>query len=492
MANPLPQVVFRADGNTRIGLGHLTRCLALAEMLQPHFACCFLVRDPDEAIQGQLLVSGFDYSLVPTGLPLLAEARWLQEQLAADSILVLDGYEFTDAYRRELKRHLYALVCLDDLASQHSWCDVIINAAGGVSSAAYSPEPGAMLCLGPAYALLRQPFREAAQRSAHKPNTTRIFLNMGGADPHNQTLAALQQLRQHFSEHQIAVVTGAAYPHQQALSEYIAHQPLMSCHHNLSATAMAELLASCGVFVCPPSGMAYECCVFGGVLLLHLTAENQRSIFDFLVGTKLALPFTDLATVTAEELPLMAHDMQARQRTIFDGAATQRYQQVFGALHLAYSLSIRRATAEDMKLYFTWANDAQVRHHAVQSAPIAWATHEAWFSRRLTDPDSYLYVLELGEQPVGQVRIEFEAQAGTIDYSVAADFRGRGLGSAILRRTFAQLRQERPAPWTLIGQVKTTNPASCRVFERLGFSHQSSVELYSEQYEIFVCHAPAD
>ena len=491
MANSLPQVVFRADGNTHIGLGHLTRCLALAEMLQPHFACRFIVRNLDQTLQEKFPASGFDHVLVPTGLPLLAEAGWLREQFAADTILVLDGYEFTDAYRRELKRHLHALVCLDDLASQHSWCDVIINAAGGISPAAYTPEPGATLCLGPAYALLRQPFREAAQRPAHDPNTRRIFLNMGGADPHNQTLAALKQLRQHFPEHQIAVVTGGAYPHQQALSDYTTHQPLVSRHHNLPAAAMAELLAGCGVFVCPPSGMAYECCAFGGVLLLHLTAENQRRTFDFLVGAKLAWPFPDLATVTAEVLPTMAHEMQDRQRTIFDGAAAQRYQRVFGDLQLAYSLSIRRATAADMPLYFTWANDAQVRQHAVQAAPIAWATHKAWFSRRLADPDSYLYVLALGRQPVGQVRIEFEAQAGTIDYSVAADFRGRGLGSAILRRTFAQLRQERPAPWTLIGRVKTTNPASCRVFERLGFRRQPSVKLSGEQYEVFVCHAPA-
>ncbi|WP_375433712.1 GNAT family N-acetyltransferase, partial [uncultured Hymenobacter sp.] len=110
----------------------------------------------------------------------------------------------------------------------------------------------------------------------------------------------------------------------------------------------------------------------------------------------------------------------------------------------------------------------------------------------LTDSTCYLYVLELHGKPVGQVRIEFEQQTGTIDYSVATEFRGRGLGAAILRRTFAQLRQERSAPWTLAAHVKATNPASRKVFERLGFTRQPAVELHDAQYDVFVCHVPAD
>ncbi|WP_375433713.1 UDP-2,4-diacetamido-2,4,6-trideoxy-beta-L-altropyranose hydrolase, partial [uncultured Hymenobacter sp.] len=384
MAGSLPQVVFRADANQRIGLGHLMRCLALAEMLHQQFACRFIIRDSDSAIQDQILASGFTYDLVPSGLTLLEEATWLQQQVSATTILVLDGYDFDDAYRRELKRTSRALICLDDMGTQHSWCDVIVNAAGGITRAFYSPEPGATLCLGPAYALLRRPFREAALRPTHQPDTKRIFLNMGGADPHNHTLLVLKQLQQRFPERKVAVVTGAAYPHQQILNEYAAHKPAVRLYHNLSAAAMAELLASCGIFVCPPSGMAYECCALGGLLLLYPTAENQRRILDFLVNANLALLFPSLPTLVDNALPDLASAMQIRQRAIFDGAAAQRYQQVFAALHLTYSLSIRRATTADMRLYFTWANEARVRQQAVHTAPIAWSSHQAWFTRRLT------------------------------------------------------------------------------------------------------------
>ena len=39
-----PKVYIRADGNSEIGLGHVIRSLALAEMLKDEFCCIFVTR----------------------------------------------------------------------------------------------------------------------------------------------------------------------------------------------------------------------------------------------------------------------------------------------------------------------------------------------------------------------------------------------------------------------------------------------------------------
>jgi len=41
-------IIFRADGGPSIGMGHFTRTLALAEMLNEHFHCIFATRHPTE------------------------------------------------------------------------------------------------------------------------------------------------------------------------------------------------------------------------------------------------------------------------------------------------------------------------------------------------------------------------------------------------------------------------------------------------------------
>ncbi|OGX90639.1 hypothetical protein BEN49_06175 [Hymenobacter coccineus] len=99
--------------------------------------------------------------------------------------------------------------------------------------------------------------------------------------------------------------------------------------------------------------------------------------------------------------------------------------------------------------------------------------------------DTYLLVVELADEPVGQVRIEFDGSVGLIDYSVATAHRGRGLGTRLLRRALHWLRHQRPGPWVLRGEVWADNAASMRVFERLRFARLPTVQRNGRTFEVF-------
>jgi UDP-2,4-diacetamido-2,4,6-trideoxy-beta-L-altropyranose hydrolase len=477
----------------------VVRCQALAQALQPAFDGVFVLRDPAPALQAQLTAAGVAVQAVPTEVPPgLPEAEWLTTQLQPTDVLVLDGYHFSPAYQRQLAAAGVALVCLDDLITTPSWADVVLNQAGGVGPAAYAQVPLARLCLGPAYALLRPPFWQAKAEEILDSGAPHLFLNMGGADPTDQTAALLPQLRRQFPSYQLEVVTGAAYPHQVALQEVARTMgTAVTLHHNLSATELAALLRTCQVFVCPPSGVAYECCAAGGAVLLHPTADNQRALFEFLLAEGLALPLTEGLALAEGDLPSVAARELPRQRALFDGLAGERLRAVFTELAAGQHYIIRRATADDAALYFEWANDPAVRQNAIHPEPIAWENHVAWLARRLQDVDSYLYILTTADGvPVGQVRTEFDGleQPGIIDYSLPPSYRGKGLGPLLLRRALQRLRHERPAlaGSSVVGQVKASNIASARVFERLRFVRQPAVTLHGEAYEVFQLGFPLD
>ena len=485
-----PRLILRADGNTQIGLGHIVRCLALADMLAARFICRFVVRATSPELRQQIKDSGYQLVEVPEEVaPGLPEAGWLVRQRQGNELVVLDGYTFSFEYQQVISRQQYGLACLDDLITAPIWADLVLNQAGGVAATRYAVAPGAALCLGPAYALLRPPFQAAAGRQTIPSAWTgRIFLNMGGADPGNETLAVLRQLLAAFPGHEIAVVTGAAYPHQASLRPVAGQAAAVRLHHSLPAGVLSNLVKTCDLLVCPPSGMAYECCAIGGLVLLHRTAENQQAMYDFLTTNGLALPLvalTEQLARAAPDLAALAARQRQRQQQLFDGQSDTRLLVAFTELENTARLTIRRATAADCRQYFAWANDAGVRRNAVQTDPIVWTSHEAWFGRRLADADAYLYVLASAGQLVGQVRVEFEGGVGTIDYSVAAEWRGRGLGLRLLRRALHRLRHERPGTWTLRGQVKSQNQASSRVFERLRFNRQQPVVVAGQPYEVF-------
>ncbi|WP_223650157.1 GNAT family N-acetyltransferase [Hymenobacter psoromatis] len=257
------------------------------------------------------------------------------------------------------------------------------------------------------------------------------------------------------------------------------------------------MLRTCQVFVCPPSGVAYECCAAGGAVLLHPTADNQRALLEFLVRGELALPLADGLMLPESQLAMLAAHQLPRQRKLFDGLANQRLQKIFAELAAYQRYPVRRATAADAARYFDWANDPAVRYHAIHSEPISWPTHVAWFSQRLQDTDAYLYIMTTAAgEPVGQVRIEFEApsQPGLLDYSVAAAYRGQGLGAVLLKRALQRLRHERPAlaGGAVVGQVQAGNITSARVFERLRFIRQAAVTLHGKVYETFRLDFPLD
>ncbi len=495
---PSSRLVFRADGNPATGLGHVVRCQALAQALQPAIEKIFVLRDPTLALQQQLAAAELALIQVPLTIPAgLPEADWLASWLHPHDILVLDGYHFSPAYQRILAATGAALVCLDDLITPPNWASVVLNQAGGVGPAAYRQVPLARLCLGPAYALLRPAFWQRAQNES----TTlppRLFLNMGGADPTDQTLALLPRLREQFPTYHLEVVTGAAYPHQATLQAAAhAYGPMVSLYQNLAASELATLLRTCQVFVCPPSGVAYECCAAGGAVLLHPTADNQRALFEFLVQGEVALPLAEGLTLPESQLAALAARQVPRQRALFDGLASQRLQEVFAELVACQRYTVRRATATDAARYFDWANDPAVRQHAINPEPISWPTHLAWFGRRLQVADAYLYMMTAATgEPVGQVRIEFDVpgQPGLIDYSVAAAYRGQGLGSVLLERALQRLRHERPALASnaVLGQVQAGNIASARVFERLRFMRQAAVTLHGNVYEVFRLDFPLD
>jgi RimJ/RimL family protein N-acetyltransferase len=138
------------------------------------------------------------------------------------------------------------------------------------------------------------------------------------------------------------------------------------------------------------------------------------------------------------------------------------------------SLRVRRATADDCRLLWEWANDPGVREAAFNSDTISWARHVEWFEARLRSPDTVIYVMETGERaPVGQVRFDWRAaDAVEIDISVAAQWRGHGLGAEGLRLACDAFH--RGARATIVARIRTENRASVRTFEKAGFEHSGT------------------
>lgn len=137
-------------------------------------------------------------------------------------------------------------------------------------------------------------------------------------------------------------------------------------------------------------------------------------------------------------------------------------------------IQARRAVYSDLELYFNWRNDSVVRKSAFSSDPVSLPQHEKWFSGRVGNENSFLYVIEVDSIPAGQVRFEVSDSIAEINYSIASDFRGKGLAVSLMSTAVTAFYEEASGIEFLRALVKSENIASNKVFEKLGFRLEST------------------
>jgi len=139
------------------------------------------------------------------------------------------------------------------------------------------------------------------------------------------------------------------------------------------------------------------------------------------------------------------------------------------------AIALREATKDDARQLWLWANDGSVRTQAFSARPISWTEHIEWLERTLGAGGSRLWIAEQDRHPIGQFRVDSTGNRGRISYSIAQDFRGRGLAMVLLRLGVARACGELDVA-VVEGTVKESNVASWRAFERAGFALAARIE----------------
>ncbi len=481
--SPGARLVLRADGNGRIGLGHVMRLLALGEILRADFAeIVFLIQTPDAATRHLLHQAATELVDLPDDA-LAAEVTQLADLLRPTDVLVLDGYGFDFSYQTAVRPLVARLACLDDLHAFPFAADLVLNPAGGVTCADYDlRHPGARLLAGPAYAPLRADFQPPLFPTTPEAPPNPVVLCLGGADPRQLTQATAAALLALPAVTHVHAVVGSAYAAWDTLQAWANTQgPRLTLHRALAASQLAALMRRCGAAVLSPSTISYEYAAAGGGLLLTLpTADNQRDLNHFLREVGLALPYPAAPNVlTAAEAPRLAAQLRQAQRRYFDGLAPQRLRQEFAALRLpAAPLRLRPVQHADSDQLLAWTNDPDTRRQSFDSTPVPLAQHEAWLTNQLAHPERYLLLLaeDTGsDTAAGLIRFAVSTDnqlsaTATLSYSLAPACRGRGWAAPLLLAGTRAVLAQFPQVQRVVGEVKPDNVASVRAFRRAGYA----------------------
>ncbi|WP_041287154.1 UDP-2,4-diacetamido-2,4,6-trideoxy-beta-L-altropyranose hydrolase [Desulfomonile tiedjei] len=219
-------MIVRADGGTRIGAGHIMRCLALAlEWQTTGGKAVFVSHCDSDALKARIQDAGIELispsASYPDASDLALMQRLARDLAPADTWVILDGYHFDISFQRALKDIGFRLLVIDDTAHQTGYiADIILNQNFGAESLVYKCETNTRLLLGTRYTLLRPEFKQWHGREREFPSRVRnILVTMGAADPDNATCCVLRALKSlDLPDTQVKVLAGPAFSHFEELS----------------------------------------------------------------------------------------------------------------------------------------------------------------------------------------------------------------------------------------------------------------------------------
>lgn len=160
-----------------IGLGHVSRCVALARGLAAAGAGIRLLVTPDEHVRRLLARASLEVTEVPWGIDPRPALRLLGD-LSPD-VVVVDSYAASPEFVASLRSVTRQVVAIDDLALRQLPAHVIVNGSVGAEALAYCRTPGTVFLLGPRYALVDPRYATVPDRSITEA-IRRIFICLGG------------------------------------------------------------------------------------------------------------------------------------------------------------------------------------------------------------------------------------------------------------------------------------------------------------------------
>ncbi|HQQ01040.1 MAG TPA: bifunctional UDP-2,4-diacetamido-2,4,6-trideoxy-beta-L-altropyranose hydrolase/GNAT family N-acetyltransferase, partial [bacterium] len=351
----------------------------------------------------------------------------------------------------------------------------------------------AHLLLGARYTLLREEFvNRAAFRSEPVAGVNHLLVIMGGTDPWNVTgkvLSALGHLRDRAMD--CVIVLGSDHPEYDRFQSMASSLPFpVMIESNVSS--MPERMAWADLAVSAAGSTVWELLYMGVPSILVITADNQLQIADYLTTQGLAVSLGAHDQVSPESIasalkrlldqPALRERMSRDGRTLIDGQGADRV-----AMYLSGNrIRLRRASNDDNKILWEWANDPQVRSVSFTSDLIPWESHVRWFDSKMTDSSCIIYIaVDSEDVPIGQIRYDLEGNESVVSISIDSRHRGKGYGRDMLELSARRIFQERDIE-RIHAYIKTDNEASNRVFAKSGYEFYQQETIRGFQANHFV------
>jgi len=264
------KIIIRANGGTKIGMGHIMRCTVLADQLRTFATVVFVCEAKDEFKPGVDFLVSKNYQVV------IVDSDKLLEKLCSMTadVLITDSYKVDENYFDALKDKFPVTGYIDDTNLYRFNVDFLLNQNIYAPDLGYDTPETTTKLLGSDYLLLRDEFHNIPERQTPS-ELKHLLITLGGSDDNNLTGELIRQVTELHPELTLHIVIGPSFIHSSDLDKLASNAVLL-----YTKPKMSNLMQKVDMAISACGSTIYELASCGVPTLGIVIANNQRNIAE--------------------------------------------------------------------------------------------------------------------------------------------------------------------------------------------------------------------
>ena len=289
------KIFIRVDSGTKIGYGHLIRCLALAEYLRKHYEIIFISSGLPGNIINELIQKKFKIFRLKSHSGKINQNNDAEKTISLvkkyggkENLMIVDSYELSKRWETSIRPHFKKLIVIDDLNNRRHNCDVIIDQNLHTEMNRLYDELVPKHCtklLGPKYAMIRDQFVNLRKSSKiRKFPITRILISFGGTDIENQTISLLEIIKKSNLDIRVDVIVGKSNLNKNNIKKIC--DLTKGFYYFEQTRKIAKLMQSADLSIGSGGSTNWERCSLGLPAIVSIVSDDQMDVTQALSQKK--------------------------------------------------------------------------------------------------------------------------------------------------------------------------------------------------------------
>ncbi len=331
----MSKLLFRVDGSTQIGYGHLIRCICLANYSRKKGKeCLFILRLSDQKVESLLDREKLSYLVIRTESDIVSQKEpGTKLILDINNKVLFEGASAYNDHLSFLKKAGFLTIVFEEFTQDPFPSDMIVIPYVGAEEFIQSTSFSSRYLLGPDYFIFRDEFLISPVVVIREEVKT-LFICMGGTDPEKTTEKIIGFLLKYPKTFSLKIVFAAIHKKREDVLRKLLQSYNNSYEILISPSSISAIMVSSDLGIINSGLIKYETCMLGLPCISLSNSESHESVMHLFAERKLlkhmgitdkiayedfVFSFSSLVNDQAERIQISDHS-----RRMFDGKGIER------------------------------------------------------------------------------------------------------------------------------------------------------------------------